>query len=232
MEFTSICVVGAGRVGKSVAARLAERLPTRTTGRELDVGDADLVLLCVPDSAIAEVARSIPPGPWLAHMSGATPLIALDPHERRFSLHPLQTFTLDGGPGQLDGAWAALSGESEEALAAGRRLANLLGLERFELDDDERSIYHAAAAFGSSFLVSLHDVAAELMEAAGAPPEALVPLMCRTMENGFRPTGPLVRGDWETVERHREAIRARRPQLLPLYETLTETTAALLGARR
>jgi predicted short-subunit dehydrogenase-like oxidoreductase (DUF2520 family) len=70
------------------------------------------------------------------------------------------------------------------------------------------------------------------MEAAGAPPEALVPLMRRTMENGFRPTGPLVRGDWETVERHRAAIRARRPQLLLLYEALTETTAALLGARR
>ena len=228
----SVCVVGAGRVGTTVAARLAARLPAATTGRELDVGNAELVLLCVPDAVISEVARAIPSGPWLAHMSGATPLSALEPHERRFSLHPLQTFTLDGGPEQLDGAWAALSGESEVALVAGRELANLLDLEPFELDDDERAIYHAAAAFASSFLVSLHDVATELMEAAGAPPEALGPLMRRTMENGFRPTGPLVRGDWETVERHREAIRARRPQLLPLYEALTETTAALLGARR
>jgi len=223
--------VGAGRVGKAVAARLAERLPTRTTGRELDCGDADLILLCVPDNAIAAVAAEIRPGPWVAHTSGAPPLAALEPHERRFSVHPLQTFSLDLGPEQLDGAWAAVTGENEEALAAGRELAGLLGLEPFDLDDDERPMYHAAAAFASSFLVTLHEVAAELMEAAGAPAAALEPLMRRTMDNGFDHTGPLVRGDWETVERHRQAIRARRPQLLPLYQMLTETTATLLRVR-
>jgi predicted short-subunit dehydrogenase-like oxidoreductase (DUF2520 family) len=66
------------------------------------------------------------------------------------------------------------------------------------------------------------------VEAAGAPREALEPLMRRTMENGFAPTGPLARGDWETVERHLEAIRARRPQLVPLYRALSEMTATLL----
>jgi predicted short-subunit dehydrogenase-like oxidoreductase (DUF2520 family) len=214
-----------------VAAKLAERLPTRTTGRELECGDADLVLLCVPDAAIADVAAAIRPGPWVAHTSGATPLGALEPHERRFSVHPLQTFSLDLGPEQLEGAWAAVTGKNEEALAAARELAGLLGLEPFDLDDGERPIYHAAAAFASSFLVTVHDVASELMEAAGAPAEALEPLMRRTMDNGFEHTGPLVRGDWETVERHRRAIRERRPQLLPLYERLTDTTATLLRVR-
>jgi predicted short-subunit dehydrogenase-like oxidoreductase (DUF2520 family) len=231
VSFQSVCVVGAGRVGRTVTARLADRLPTRTTGRELDVGDADLVLLCVPDASIAEVAAAIEPGPWIAHTSGATPLTALDSHARRFTLHPLQTFTLERGAEQLDGAWAAITGESEKALAAARHLAALLGLEPFELEDDERAIYHAAAAFASSFLVTLHNVASELMEAAGAPPEALEPLMRRTMDNGFRPTGPLVRGDWETVDRHRQAIRRRRPQLLSLYEGLTDATATLLRVR-
>lgn len=214
-----------------MAARLATRLPTRTTGRELECGDADLVLLCVPDAAIAAVAAEVRPGPWVAHTSGATPLAALAPHARRFSVHPLQTFVLELGPEQLDGAWAAVTGENEEALAAGRELAGLLGLEPFALDDDERPIYHAAAAFASSFLVTLHEVAAELMEAAGAPADALEPLMRRTMDNGFDHTGPLVRGDWETVERHRQAIRERRPQLLPLYQMLTDTTATLLRVR-
>jgi predicted short-subunit dehydrogenase-like oxidoreductase (DUF2520 family) len=69
------------------------------------------------------------------------------------------------------------------------------------------------------------------MEAAGAPAAALEPLMRRTMDNGFDHTGPLVRGDWETVERHRRAIRERRPQLLPLYQMLTDTTATLLRVR-
>ena len=69
------------------------------------------------------------------------------------------------------------------------------------------------------------------MEAAGAPSEALEPLMARTIENGFEHTGPLVRDDWTTVERHAEEIGARRPQLLVLYRALAETEAALLGAR-
>jgi predicted short-subunit dehydrogenase-like oxidoreductase (DUF2520 family) len=214
-----------------MAARLGERIPTRVAGRELDCADAELVLLCVPDRVIAEVAAAIPTGPWVAHTSGACRLDALAPHTRRFSLHPLQTFTLDRGPEQLDGAWAAVSGESEEALGAARELAEFLGLKNFELDDEARPLYHAAAHFASAFLVTLHDVAAELMEAAGAPAEALEPLMLRTVENGFDHTGPLVRGDWETIDRHAEAIGARRPQLLALYRALAETEAALLGAQ-
>jgi predicted short-subunit dehydrogenase-like oxidoreductase (DUF2520 family) len=229
--FESACVVGAGRVGKAVAARLGERIPTRVAGRDLDCGDVELVVLCVPDRAIPEVATGIPSGPWIAHTSGAQRLDALTPHGRRFSLHPLQTFTLERGPEQLDGAWAAVSGETPEAVAAGEALAGLLGMMPFELDDETRPLYHAAASFVSAFLVTLHDVAAELMQAAGAPPEALEPLMRRTIENGFQHTGPLVRDDWETVERHAEAIGARRPELLPLYRALAETEAALLAAR-
>jgi predicted short-subunit dehydrogenase-like oxidoreductase (DUF2520 family) len=231
VRFQSVCIVGAGRVGKAMAARLADRLPTRTAGRDLAVGEADLVVLCVPDGAIAEVAAALPVGPWIAHTSGATGLAALDPHERRFSLHPLQTFTAELGPEQFDGAWAAITAEPDEGLAAARDLAGLLGLQPFELDDEDRPVYHAAAAFASSFLVTVHEAASELMEAAGAPPEALEPLMRRTMDNGFRHTGPLVRGDWETIERHRQVLRERRPQLLPLYEALTEATATLLKVR-
>ncbi len=227
MEFTSACVVGAGRVGKAVSARLAESIPTRTAGRELDVGEAGLVLLCVPDRAIADVAAAIPPGPWIAHTSGAGSLTELEPHIRRFSLHPLQTFTLARGPEQLDGAWAAVSAEADEALAAGFALARLLRLEPFELEDDERPLYHAAAAIASNYLVTLHWAAAELFQAAGAPPEALEPLMRRTIENHFELTGPFSRGDWETVERHLAEIRARRPQLEPMYKELADVTATV-----
>jgi predicted short-subunit dehydrogenase-like oxidoreductase (DUF2520 family) len=227
--FNSACVVGAGRVGKALAARLGERIPTRSTIRELEIGDADLVVLCVPDRAIAEVAQQIPPGPWIAHTSGAGGLSELDPHARRFSLHPLQTFTLSRGPEQFDGAWSAISGETREALDAARELAELLGVKPFEILDDDRPLYHAAASFASAFLVTLHDVAARLMEGAGAPPEALEPLMLRTVENGFQHTGPLVRDDWETVQRHSDEIGVRDPDLLPLYSNLVKTEAELLG---
>ena len=173
------------------------------------------------------MAQAIEPGPWVAHTSGACRLEALSPHARRFSLHPLQTFTLARGPEQLDGAWAAVSGESAEALAAGFALAELLGLRPFELDDRERAVYHAGAAIASNYLVTLHRAAAELAAAADTPPEALVPLMQRTIENGFELTGPIARGDWETVQRHLAEIRARRPQLEPMYRTLAEVTTTV-----
>src|SRR6266545_2081205 len=157
--------------------------------------------------------------------SGATTLDALEPHQRRLSVHPLQTFTRARGPEQLDGAWAAVTAESDDARAVGFWLAETLGLRPFELDDTARPLYHAGAAIASNYLVTLHEVAADLFRAAGAPPEALVPLMRRTIENGFELTGPIERGDWETVEAHRRAIRAARPDLEPLYDVLAEATA-------
>jgi predicted short-subunit dehydrogenase-like oxidoreductase (DUF2520 family) len=229
MIFSSVCVVGTGRVGSAVAERLASRVETRATGRELACDGADLVLLCVPDREIAEVAAAVAPGPWIAHTSGATTLDALAPHTRRFSLHPLQTFVRERGPEQLDGAWAATSGESSEALVAARELARLLGLRPFELADEERPLYHAGATVAAAFLVTLHEIASDLFRAAGAPPEALEPLMRRTIENGFLPTGPHVRGDSETVKRHLAEILERRPELEPIYRALSDATAERVG---
>jgi len=228
MTFESISVVGDGQVGRTLAARLAERgTAVRSVGRDLAVGDADLVLLAVPDRAIAEVAQALEPGPWVAHLSGATTLAALAPHTRRFSIHPLQTFTLERGPEQLDGAWAAVSGESGEALEAGFGFAHALGVHAFELADEDRPLYHAAAMFVAAFLVTIHDAAAELFRAVGAPPEALEPLLRRTIENGFAPTGPHTRADWATIEGHLAAIRERRPELEPLYRALSDATMEL-----
>ena len=89
-----------------------------------------------------------------------------------------------------------------------------------------RPLYHAGAAVAANYLVALRRAAGRLLEEAGAPPEALDPLMLRTIENGFELTGPISRGDWETVERHREAIRAAAPDLEPMYDALAEVTAA------
>jgi predicted short-subunit dehydrogenase-like oxidoreductase (DUF2520 family) len=214
----TVRVIGAGRVGSAMSARLRER------GIELRDDRAELVLLCVPDSAIADVAAALETGPWVAHVSGATPLSALSPHERRFGLHPLQTFTRARGPEQLDGAYAAVTSESPEARTLGFWLARTLGLEPFPLDDAARPLYHAGAAIASNYLVTLYRAAERLFEEAGAPPEALVPLMRRTIENGFELTGPIERGDWETVEAHRRAIRAAEPGLEPLYDVLAEAT--------
>jgi predicted short-subunit dehydrogenase-like oxidoreductase (DUF2520 family) len=215
--FDSITVIGAGRAGSAIAARLRER---GIAVRE----DGELRLLCVPDRAIAEVAASIEPGPWVAHVSGGTPLAALDPHTRRFSVHPLQTFTLARGPEQLDGAWGAVTAEDDDARARARWLAESLGLRPFALADENRATYHAGASIAANFLVTLYRAAAALLVEAGAPPEALVPLMTRTIENGFELTGPISRGDWETVDRHRAALRGSGFE--GAYEALVEVTRA------
>ena len=217
----SVHVVGLGRVGSAVAARLSER------GLRVSEQDSDLVLLCVPDRAIAEVAGSFEPGPWIAHVSGATSLAALDPHTRRFGLHPLQTFTRSRGAEQLDGAYGAVTAETAEARELGLWLAQVLGLAPFTLHDAGRDAYHAGAAIASNYLVTLRRAAGSLLEAAGAPPQALDPLIRRTIENGFELTGPIARGDWATVETHLAAIRRERPELEDMYAALAETTRGL-----
>jgi predicted short-subunit dehydrogenase-like oxidoreductase (DUF2520 family) len=215
----SVKVIGAGRVGSAVTARLAER---GISSRD----DADVLLLCVPDTAIADVSRGLTPGRgWVGHTSGATPLKALDPHERRFGLHPLQSFTRARGAEQLDGTYAAITAETDDACEVGFELALLLGLRPFALAEEDRALYHAGAAIASNYLVTLHDSAAEIFEEVGAPPEGLRPLMQGVIDSGFELTGPIARGDWATVDRHFEAIRARKPKLEPLYRVLAEATA-------
>ncbi|MBA3688426.1 MAG: DUF2520 domain-containing protein [Chloroflexi bacterium] len=220
---STVRVVGTGRAGSALAGRLAERGLTVIAGRE-PLADADLVLLAVPDAAIADVARQVPIGPWIGHVSGATSLQALEPHTRRFSLHPLQTLSRERGPEQLDGAWAAVTTETGEARAVAGWLADVLGLHPFDLADADKPLYHAGAAMASNFLVTLHRAAARLLEASHAPPEALLPLMTRTIENGFVLTGPIARGDWSTVEAHLDALQRRAPDLVPLYRALAEAT--------
>jgi len=215
--FDSIRIIGRGRVGTAVAARLSQ------CGHQID--DAgELVLLCVPDSAIADVASTIAPGPWIAHTSGATPLSALAPHVRRFGLHPLQTIILGRGPEQLDGAWAAVTGETPDAVARASWLAIELGLKPFPIGDEMRALYHAGAATASNYLVTLHRAASDMLLRAGAPPEALLPLMQRVIDNGFELTGPIARGDWQTIEAHLAAIRRFTPELEAVYVALAQQT--------
>jgi predicted short-subunit dehydrogenase-like oxidoreductase (DUF2520 family) len=216
----SVYVIGAGRVGSAVKARLAER-------GIVERPDADVILICVPDRAIEAAVRCQTPdaSQWVAHTSGATPLSALDPHPRRFGLHPLRSFTRARGPEQLDGTPAAITAESDEAREVGFELARLLGLEPFALAEDDRTLYHAGASIASNYLVTLHRAAAEIFREVGAPEGGIRSLMQSVIDNGFELTGPIERGDWETVDLHLDAIRRRKPKLEPLYRTHAEATA-------
>jgi predicted short-subunit dehydrogenase-like oxidoreductase (DUF2520 family) len=224
----TIAIVGGGRMGRALFAALgaAGARATGPHGRGFDGAGADAVLLCVPDGQIAAAAAAIEPGPLVGHCSGATGLDVLAPHEA-FGVHPLMTITRRGG--DFRDAGAAVAGSSDRALALARELALTLGMRPFAVADEDRAAYHAGAAMASNFLVALESAAERV---AGVDRELLAPLVRAAVETWVAEgdaalTGPIARGDEETVARHREAIAERAPDLLALYDALTDATRAV-----
>ena len=229
-----VAVIGRGRLGSAIAPAL------RAAGCDV-VGPlgrgtppaADAVLLCVPDAEIPAAAEACAGvAPLVGHTSGATPLDALAPaRAEAFGLHPLQTFTADGG--SFEGIGCATGGTTPRALATADALARCLGMQPFELDDADRPAYHAAASIASNFLVTLEAAAEQVGATAGLPRELLVPLVEQTVANwaALGPeralTGPVARGDEATVARQRDAVEAAAPELLPLWDELVAATRAL-----
>jgi predicted short-subunit dehydrogenase-like oxidoreductase (DUF2520 family) len=171
----------------------------------------------------------------VGHCSGATGLEPIAPHEA-FSLHPLMTVSADGA--EFSGATAAIDGSSDRALRIAEQLARALAMEVVHVAAADRVAYHAAASIASNFLITLEAAAERLAASAGVTRQALVPLVRATVENwaALGPeralTGPLARGDESTVERQREAIAERSPELLPLFDALADATRELADATR
>ena len=180
---------------------------------------------------------------FVGHVSGATPLTALDATGAEgFGLHPLQTFTGGEGLDAFDAVGCAVAGTTPEALAIARGLAERLGMTPIEISDAERAAYHAAASVASNFLVTLQATAEELAAGAGIEPAdaraLLGPLVRSTVENWIELgpaaalTGPVARGDDATVGRQRDAVETHAPHLLPLFDELVERTRVLAPDRR
>jgi predicted short-subunit dehydrogenase-like oxidoreductase (DUF2520 family) len=225
----STVVIGAGRVGTVVAARLGARLFAR--GEDPDLGGCRLLLIATPDAAIAEVCETLAPRldpeAGVVHFSGGTSVAALAAAAGpRASVHPLQTVWPDRGPDQLEGAHAAVTGDWE--LGAG--VAGALGMTPFALADEAKPAYHAASVFASNYVVTLTHAAVSLLERTGLEREAalaaLRPLQHRTIDvAGSPPTGPIARGDAATVAAH---LRAVGPELEPLYRALGRATLPIV----
>jgi predicted short-subunit dehydrogenase-like oxidoreductase (DUF2520 family) len=234
-----LVVVGRGRVGGSLAmaAELAG-IDVRVASRDAAIDGAGAVLLCVPDDAIVETCARIAAAspPLVGHVSGASTLGALsaarDHGATTFSLHPLQTFA--DGETAVTGTPAAIAGSDEAGIAFARSLADALGMRPFEVPEESRATYHAAAAMASNLLVALEESAAELIERLGIEDarELLAPLVLRTAANWAERgpaalTGPIARGDHATVERHRAALAETAPELLPVYDALAARAEAV-----
>ena len=223
-----LAVVGAGRVGRAIAAAIP--VVDGPFARGFDGVGYDVVLLTVPDSEIANAAAVIEVGPLVGHCAGALGVAVLAPHEA-FGVHPLMTVTHGGA--DFAGAGAAVAGTTPRALDTARTLARLLGMQPVEIKDADRGAYHAAASIASNFLVTLEDAAERLLATAGAPRSILVPLVRAAVENwaalGGRDalTGPIARGDEATVRHQRAAVAERTPELLNLFDAMVAQTRAL-----
>jgi predicted short-subunit dehydrogenase-like oxidoreductase (DUF2520 family) len=243
-DIPALAVIGPGRVGRSLVRAASEAgVRVSLSGRRDALAaceQAEIALLCVPDASIEEACGTIsaaaPPLRFVGHTSGATGLAALAAAARRaahvFSIHPLQTVPDGGAP--LADAPCAVSGSDSEARRLATDLAAVLGMRPFPMADRQRAAYHAAASIASNYLVALEEAAAELLRRSGTDDarELLAPLVLRTAANwaergGEALTGPIARGDEETVDRHVEAIAETAPELLDVYLALAQHTRTL-----
>lgn len=208
-------IIGPGRAGSALAAALS-RAGWRVDGplgRDHDpvsaTTGARLVVLAVPDGAVAAVARSLAPGEAVvAHVAGSLGLDVLAPHDRVASVHPLVSLPDAAlGARRLQGAWFAVAGDpvASEVVAAldGRAVA---------VADEDRATYHAAAAVAANHLVALLGQVERLARQVGVPLEAYLDLARGAVDNvaevgpAAALTGPVARGDRDTVARHLAAI--------------------------
>jgi predicted short-subunit dehydrogenase-like oxidoreductase (DUF2520 family) len=239
-ELDLITIVGAGRLGTALAAALAAAGydVLGPLGRGAESGAASTVILCVPDGEIASAAAALRGVSTrrdllVGHCSGATGLDVLAPHEA-FSLHPLMTVPPGAARSVFSGAGCAIDGTTPRALAAAEELATVLGMRATQVADEDRVAYHAAASIASNFLVTLEGAAERLAATAGVDRELLAPLVRAAVENWAARgaedalTGPIARGDEETVARQRAAVEERTPDLLPLFDALVDATRALV----
>jgi predicted short-subunit dehydrogenase-like oxidoreductase (DUF2520 family) len=245
--------VALGRAGHEVSAvsavsdasvrRIEQRLPGVAIRQPPEVvASADLVLMTVPDDVLPGLVAGLAAtgaaveGRLIAHASGRHGLGVLDPLVRAgalpLALHPVMTFT--GRPDDID----RLAGISFGVTApdplrpVAEALVVEMGGEPVFIAEEQRDLYHAALASGANYLVTLVVQASELLRDAGVthPARMLGPLLSAALDNALRLgdaalTGPVARGDVDTVASHVSALRADAPEALPAYLALARLTA-------
>ncbi len=218
-----IAIVGHGRLGQVLARTLAVRHPVVCPGRDPIPLDVDVVWLAVPDAALAEVARRLPPHAVALHSAGTFDHHILRPHRPAVRLHPMMTFAR-GAPAPSGVVPAGLMGDPE-AVGVARSLAADLGWTPFDIPGDVRLV-HAAAVLAGNGAAQLTVDAMTLLRAAGVDADVLGPLVRASVAAVLKDgpdarTGPARRGDAGTLARARTAlIEADLPAILPLFDAL------------
>lgn len=249
MELKRVVIVGSGNVAEALAralpasgaelcqvfARNRERGPrvaalggTTWTADPDRLAEADLYLIAVSDRAVGEVAASLrlPDGAVAAHTAGSVPLDALEAFPRRAVIYPLQTFTAGRA---VDFARVPLFLEASDkgTYQAVERFARRLSSQLYPADSKRRGILHLAGVLACNFVNALYAAGERTLVREGLPFEALRPLIAETAAKALAApspaavqTGPAVRGDLPTLERHR-ALLDEEPLLLEIYNLMS-----------
>lgn len=252
-----LIIAGPGKAGGAIALAsrranheivgVLSRSGTDEYGPSLDwdasLPEADLLLISVSDDSVVDVASSLADRSAsfvvAAHLSGFLPVTALHVLGERGvavgGIHPLQTLPdAERGAAALFGSYAGVGGD-RLAIDTLTHFATSLGMEPFPLDDDQRPAYHAAAAAASNFVIASLAVAGDLFVSAGVDQRVARPLVERAIANlyesgaGAALTGPIARGDIETVIGHLTAAHQVSDDVGTQFRLFAEATAIRAG---
>jgi predicted short-subunit dehydrogenase-like oxidoreductase (DUF2520 family) len=260
-----LTIIGPGRAGMAVAiaaANAGHRIGA-IVGRNLSSAEAaavefeaapfgidgefpagELLVIATRDDVIGAIAESIAgridPGPesGAIHLSGLVPRNALEPLEaagyQTGVFHPLQTLpNPHTGAARLPGAWVGITATSLRDRLA--ELAESMGMFPFDIADEDKALYHAAAAAAANFPLASLIMSRDLFAAAGVPFAAARPLVEAIVANAFELgpraalTGPVARGDVGTVAVQMDAVARSEPTWLPEFVASVQTLARISG---
>jgi predicted short-subunit dehydrogenase-like oxidoreductase (DUF2520 family) len=252
-----VVIIGPGRAGGSIAlAAIAvghEIVGVASNNEDqrfgpsvslnLPLPEADLALICVRDDQIESVAGEMADSTAgisvVAHVSGFVPTTVLNPLAARGvsigGFHPLQTLPDPArGAAALPGSYVGISGDelAEDTLI---HFGVSLGMEPFHLEDAVRPLYHAASAAAANFVATALATASDLYDAAKIDPSVASPLVTRVVRNVFDSggrqslTGPIARGDTDTVIGHLVAAHEVSESVGKQFRLMAEATAILAG---
>lgn len=235
-------IIGNGRAGGALALALEDRgwIVRDRRGRGDAVHDAaqgvDLLVISTPDASIADVAGSVRPSTdgttVVAHLAGSLGLDVLRAagHRRVTAIHPLVSLPDAAlGARRLVGAWFAVAGDP-----MGAQVVAALDGRSFSVADEDRAAYHAAACIASNHTVALLGQVERISASIGVPMDGYLDLVRATVENVAQLgapaalTGPAARGDWGTIERHREALGALGPDEVAMYDAMVRAARRLV----
>ncbi|MBI2265543.1 MAG: DUF2520 domain-containing protein [Armatimonadetes bacterium] len=271
MKHFRIGIIGPGRVGLSLGSALKAcgyplygvmgRMEASSSEAATRLGCAiahsyreilersDLVLLCVPDKNLPQIACSLASSGAVKeeqiflHVSGSLSSEVLRPLKdaggRVGSLHPLRAFAAPLSAPDMAGTYFSFEGDTNIRPAVEKLTSDLKGF-LFDLPADGKALYHAGACMASNYLVTLFAVARDIFQRLGIPADeaskAILSLVRGTVANlalgapEKALTGPVARGDEETISAHLDALRSRAPEYLQTYLTLGKATLDLLAS--